>query len=324
MLLAVQIYAPLDDSPNHRTLYQFCCLDVQCHVKSEGWICLRDEVLDTSSAAASTATSNKPSAIQIKTNWVEDADDWGDEDDSSCHQAMETLSISTAVKEEKAALIEEPSAEVEGMMEESVTLDDAPAQPTVDIRALLTSTSPQTLPDSSSAQFSSFYLNVAEEQFSSHSSKLETRAKELLAEYQSREKCDWKKITAAKSSADQESYEKSRPSHGDELVHKFITRLQQSCPEQLVRYQRDGRPLLLKPLQIDKMPPCRHCDASLVFEMQLMPHLSQRLTLVQYPDNPNPIEVGTVIVFSCSKSCWDSGQGGPPRQEYLVVQADLI
>ena len=176
MLLAVQIYAPLDDSPNHRTLYIFCCLSVQCYCRSEGWVCLRDEVQDTSLPIqpASRSVSINP------TNWIADADDWGDEEEADVAKAvtqpndinMEALSIHPALPEAPIA----PSAEVEGM-EESVTLEDAPMKPTVDIRALLAPTSSAPLPDDESLSviyFSSFFLNVTEEPAFS---KLDSRVK---------------------------------------------------------------------------------------------------------------------------------------------------
>lgn len=330
MLLAVQIYAPLDDSPNHRTLYVFCCLSVQCYCRSEGWICLRDEVRDTSLPTQQASTSMSIN----QTNWIEDADDWGDEEEDVTKAVtqpadinIEALSIHPASPE--APFV--PSAEVEGM-EESVNLEDAPTKPTVDIRALLAPTSSAPLPEDESLSvihFSSFFLNVTEEPaLSNQQTKLDLRVKELLAEYQTREKVDLKKIkeSSGASSADKEAYEKSRPSHGDELVHKFVLRVQQTCPEQLIRYHRESSsPLLLQPLK-NKLPQCQHCGSSLIYEMQLMPHLSRRLTLPNFPDNPNPVDLGTVIIFTCSKSCWNNQEGSDslPRLEYLVVQSDMF
>lgn len=341
MLLAVQIYAPLDDSPNHRTLYVFCCLDGKCHYQTGGWVCYRDEAKDTSPTSnakpAATVASNNP------TSWVDDADDWDDDDagnspnEVTCEPEIPIGSLmitsnqstgeiplqGTAESSEPTSTM--PSAEVEGM-EESVTLDDAPPVPTTNIRALLGPSS-VSLPELFTAAFSSFYLSVVEEPpASAQSSKLDSRVRELMDEYQKREKCDWKKIesSAAKSSSSEETYEKCHPSHGDQLVHKFITRVQQSGPEQLIRYQRSASPLLLRPIN-DRLPSCRYCSANLVFEMQLMPHLSRRLTLTDFPDNPNPVEIGTVIIFTCSQSCWETDSGlAAPRQENLIVQAELF
>lgn len=53
-----------------------------------------------------------------------------------------------------------------------------------------------------------------------------------------------------------------------------------------------------------------------------MPHLSQRLTLRDFPDNPNPVEFGTIIIFTCSKSCWQEGDAA--RNEHVIVQMEMI
>ncbi|XP_032786212.2 programmed cell death protein 2-like [Daphnia magna] len=351
MLLAVQIYAPLNESLNHRTLYQFCCLHPQCHSKNEGWVCIRDETVDTSITFP--CDKLQPITTALTTSWINDADDWGDEEDMeadsgtpndhgrsepqatmSLHSGISTLTIKDVdSKPSKFASsksldtcdhITIPSAEVEGG-DESVVPDDLPSQPTVDIRALLAPSSAPIL-DPAGLKFSSFYLNVNEECQAAVLSdeKLDQRAKELWEEYQRRENCDWKnlqksnKITPGRVD---EAYEKVPPSHGDRVVHKFITQVQ-SCPEQLIRYNRGAsNPLLLKQLtkEDSTISKCRHCNAALVFEMQLMPHLSQLLTIKDSTGDCKPVELGTVLVFTCSKSCWS----GVPREEYLIVQSEI-
>ncbi|XP_057372897.1 programmed cell death protein 2-like [Daphnia carinata] len=349
MLLAVQIYAPLNESLNHRTLYQFCCLQPQCQSKNEGWVCIRDETVDTS--VTSSCDKLQPTATASTTTWIDDADDWGDEEDMEADsgtpnehgrsEPQATLSVQSGIstltiqdldtKPSELALpksldtcdhITIPSAEVEG--DESVVPDDLPSQPTVDIRALFAPSSAP-ISDPSGLQFSSFYLNVSEEHQAAVLSdeKLDQRAKELWEEYQRRENCDWKnlqksnKITPGRID---EAYEKVPPSHGDRVVHKFITQVQ-SCPEQLIRYNRGAsKPLLLKQLTKDEpISKCRHCNALLVFEMQLMPHLSQLLKLKDTAGDYQPVEIGTVLVFTCSKSCWS----GVPCEEYLIVQSEI-
>ena len=354
MLLAVQIYAPLDQSPNHRTLYQFCCLSPQCHSKKEGWVCLRDEVVDTSTSF--TFNKVQTTTTASSTTWIDDADDWGDDENmkdgdgnsSSIDDTSEftvpdigslTIQKTTNSNPEHPApsknadycdqiIMNVPSAEVEGV-DESVLLDDLPSQPTVDIRTFF---APSTAPilDSSGSEFSSFYLNVVEEQHAAVLSdqKLDERAKELWEEYQHRENCDLKKMQKSSKSITpgrgvDEVYEKVPPSHGDRLQHKFITQVQ-SCPEQLIRYNRGAsNPILLK--QLAKEDPalfkCHICNATLVFEMQLMPHLGQRLIIDDSATSQDqtPVELGTVLIFSCSKSCWS----GVPREEYLVVQTEI-
>lgn len=352
MLLAVQIYAPLDGSPNHRTLYQFCCLAPQCHSKKEGWICLRDEVADTSTTLTSAKVQTATTAST--TTWIDDADDWGDDenmesdtgtpttindrpDEVTVHaldigsltiQNMDSSNPEHPAPSNSADtcdnMMNVPTAEVEGV-EESVLLDDLPPQPTVDIRTFFAPPSAP-IPDFSSSEFSSFYLNVVEEQYAAVLSdqKLDERAKQLWEEYQRRENCDLKQMQKSSKSTPgrvDEVYEKVPPSHGDRLVHKFVTQVQ-ACPEQLIRYNRGAsNPLLLK--QLAKEDPlllkCQHCNATLVFEMQLMPHLGQRLTIEDSAAQTPGIELDTVLIYSCSKSCWN----GVPREEYLIVQTEI-
>ncbi|KAI9560875.1 hypothetical protein GHT06_011829 [Daphnia sinensis] len=351
MLLAVQIYAPLNESLNHRTLYQFCCLQPQCQSKNEGWVCIRDETVDTS--ITSPCGKLQSTAAASTTTWIDDADDWGEEEDMEADsgtphehggsEAQATVSLQSGISsltiqdvDSKPSELELsksldtcdhtiiPSAEVEGD-DESVVPDDLPSQPTVDIRALLAPSSAP-ISDPSGLQFSSFYLNVTEECQAAVLSdeKLDQRAKELWEEYQRRENCDWKnlpktnKITPGRVD---EAYEKVPPSHGDRVVHKFITQVQ-SCPEQLIRYNRGAsNPLLLKQLTKEDaaISKCKHCNASLVFEMQLMPHLSQLLKVKDTAGDYQPVELGTVLVFTCSKSCWS----GVPCEEYLIVQSEI-
>ena len=329
MLLVGQIYAPLDNSINHRSLYQFCCINNQCYGKSGTWICLRDEIKDQPMKCAISPT---PTTQTCDTFWGDDADDWSDSEtdeyknqETNNHFAIENLSIvdsniSSCDVAKKQNDEQSAYAELETETEESISVEP-PLKPTEDIRNLFNPTIPS-IPESAITEFTSFYLNVMEEQLRANQ-KLDLRAKELLTEYQSKENCDLQTLltSAAKNaSKDREDYEKSLPSHGDELVHKFITRVQ-SCPEQLIRYNREGSPLLLQSLK-ECLPQCRYCGCKLVYEMQLMPHLSQRLKLVDSQHDGSLTEYGTVLIFTCSKSCWNIADF--PHEEYVVVQSDMF
>merc|ERR1719264_57031 len=52
-VLVSQIYAPLDDSPYHRTLYLFACLSPVCWNKTESWKCFRLQFLDSAAVTKS-------------------------------------------------------------------------------------------------------------------------------------------------------------------------------------------------------------------------------------------------------------------------------
>ena len=69
---------------------------------------------------------------------------------------------------------------------------------------------------------------------------------------------------------------------------------------------------------------CSSCGAPCVFELQLMPPLVYILQK-NYHSIRGPrdccVEFGTVLVYSCSRSCWEQGEGGF-RQETVIVQTD--
>ncbi|KAI8117511.1 hypothetical protein FF38_11058 [Lucilia cuprina] len=99
--LIVQLYAPLEMSQFHRTLYVFACLNPVCSQNTKSWLCVRTQHLDTPSehcdimkvVAASAKTSSsasggggkqkKKSKEQKqqtgKISWCAGTDDWGEE-----------------------------------------------------------------------------------------------------------------------------------------------------------------------------------------------------------------------------------------------------
>ena len=81
------------------------------------------------------------------------------------------------------------------------------------------------------------------------------------------------------------------------------------------RYQWDGTPLLIT----DKVPStpsaCQHCGAPRVFELQLMPPLVYLLKA----STGASVEFGTILVYTCSKSCWYAGSEA--REEYVCLQS---
>lgn len=98
------------------------------------------------------------------------------------------------------------------------------------------------------------------------------------------------------------------------------------------RYNWKGEPLIITDKQ--RAPPhgevtCRSCDALAVFEFQLMPPLVYLLQQNQHrqlneagPEvTTGSVEFGTVLVYSCSESCWND-RGGGFRQETVFIEAD--
>ncbi|XP_037816060.1 programmed cell death protein 2-like [Lucilia sericata] len=99
--LIVQLYAPLEMSQFHRTLYVFACLNPVCSQNTKSWLCVRTQHLDTPSehcdimkvvaASAKTSSSASGGGKQKKKNkehkqqqsgkisWCSGTDDWGED-----------------------------------------------------------------------------------------------------------------------------------------------------------------------------------------------------------------------------------------------------
>ena len=109
------------------------------------------------------------------------------------------------------------------------------------------------------------------------------------------------------------------------------------------RYSRATRghgPLFLSPPAAGTLPKqCPHCRGEVIPEIQILPSMINALSPRRAvdtgahgargcPDSPSGttvVEFGTVIVYTCLKSCW-AVEGGaaatPPRSERLLVQAE--
>ncbi|XP_071450852.1 programmed cell death protein 2-like [Hetaerina americana] len=84
--LVLQIYAPLENSPYHRTLYLFGCVNPKCWNRSESWVCLRSQVLDETSRS-----TVLPLPPLTGDEWCDRSAQWGDdsEDDDDGQRGMD-------------------------------------------------------------------------------------------------------------------------------------------------------------------------------------------------------------------------------------------
>nr|XP_016941739.1 programmed cell death protein 2-like [Drosophila suzukii] len=88
--LIVQMYAPLDRSQFHRSLYVFGCMSPACSQNPKSWVCVRTQHLDhqfeviSEQSPKATPTGKHHSKKKGKSgglqavNWCSGADDWGD------------------------------------------------------------------------------------------------------------------------------------------------------------------------------------------------------------------------------------------------------
>ncbi|XP_074896135.1 programmed cell death protein 2-like isoform X2 [Buteo buteo] len=116
-----------------------------------------------------------------------------------------------------------------------------------------------------------------------------------------------------------EKYEKSEVKSRDHTFHKFMKRIS-VCHEQILRYSWGGQPLFITcpPANIDKgIPACSNCGSNRIFEFQLMPALVSMLQ----SDSDLSVEFGTVIVYTCERSCWPANHQ-TPLEEFIFVQED--
>lgn len=71
--LIVQIYAPLENSQFHRTLFIFSCINPNCSNQSQSWICVRSQILEKHNSEKEVITvPSKKSNI----TWCNGADEW--------------------------------------------------------------------------------------------------------------------------------------------------------------------------------------------------------------------------------------------------------
>lgn len=105
--------------------------------------------------------------------------------------------------------------------------------------------------------------------------------------------------------------------HGDVVFYKFQQKIRYA-PDQIIRYDWSGQPLILTKLTGNQPSTCRYCQSPLIFEFQLMPALVNFLKI----DNQTALEFGTVIVYTCSKNCWQDSSDELYRLENVFLQTD--
>ncbi|XP_041948825.1 programmed cell death protein 2-like [Alosa pseudoharengus] len=297
----VQVYCPLDASPYHRTINVFACTNSDCHGKSDSWRVLRSQCLESDIKSSTEGLRAEDPAVQqapmASTDWCDDADDWGEEEDGG-----ETWTASKTQTLQNA------------------TVFSTEAAPDVSSQLQSLSISSTEDPQLKGPMFQPFYVSVVEESDFAWDSGME-HAKELLREYEQREGATAMDL-GGEGGGGEERYEKTEARHGDAVFTGFMKRIS-LCPEQVLRYCRNSSPLFISkpPLDVKQIvPPCCHCGSSRTFEFQLMPALVSLLCMCD-PHLDLAVEFGTVLVYTCQSSCWISGSNSP-MEEFAFVQAD--
>lgn len=321
--LVLQIYAPLDYSPYHRTLYIFACINPNCWNQNGSWVCLRSQLLD--SRAENYGNVQKLDCNEIN-DWCGGGDDWGDEENGNIINGTKDLmnaedlargisDMEICAADEKNAnscgsgegaigLVPMATATIEGDEGEVVCID-SPTAPRVNLIAVLEETAPLPQVPVSRLEFSPFFVSVIEEELCYAPPPSPTEMDIALLSHQRDDE-----------NMGEEKYEKTLPAHGDKMFYQLVSRIQAN-PGQILRY--GGFPLPLYTMS-ERPRTCRSCGGDVTFELQILPTLIPKLKLHQSSDTH--LEFGSVFLFSCRQSCWTPQDSY--KEEELVVQAERI
>uniref|UniRef100_A0A671KC83 Programmed cell death protein 2-like n=1 Tax=Sinocyclocheilus anshuiensis TaxID=1608454 RepID=A0A671KC83_9TELE len=204
----VQVYCPLAASPYHRTISVFACTNPQCSGKSESWIVLRSQCLeDDIKARQDNKTTACTESAMSRTDWCDEADDWGMDDEEQEKAAERDVQMpNDSIGEGNDVSRRLQDLCIDGDHQSALQPTDVPL-------------------------FQPFYMSVMEE--TDLDGFLDTdHENELLRAYEEREGVLVAEIQSCESGgATQEEYEKATAKHGDEVFISFMKKIS-LCPEQ--------------------------------------------------------------------------------------------
>ncbi|XP_075045052.1 programmed cell death protein 2-like [Mixophyes fleayi] len=285
----VQVYCPLEGSQYHRVIHVFACGKKSCWGKPESWVALRSQSLVgyKSKITQTLSQQDKTSAA----DWCEDADNWGSDDD----EPYTTPSVTLITSDPSVPLQTDWRSQLQSL---SLTDTSEPVQ-------------------SCHPVFQSYYMAVAEEEDCECDTDLD-HARRLLREYEQREETLMEDLESFEGKGEGEKYEKSDLQNRNSVFYKFLKKIS-PCQQQILRYSWNGTPLYMSPPDVASQPlPCTRCGGKRVFEFQLMPAL---VSMLHGTEADLMLEFGTVLIFTCERSCWEARDNEPVR-EFCIVQED--
>jgi len=126
--------------------------------------------------------------------------------------------------------------------------------------------------------------------------------------------------TGGSVNVDEDEWEAiERDQKEDKIMEKFKKRVRR-CPDQVIRYDRRGLPLLCSSTPLPPAPPCNLCQGSRSFEFQVMPQLLSEMNLGS-DSYEGGLDWGSIHVFTCDQSC--HVEEGYVQEHFILQQFDV-
>ncbi|XP_063801498.1 programmed cell death protein 2-like [Pseudophryne corroboree] len=286
----VQVYCPLEGSQYHRVIHVFACSKKPCWGKHESWVALRSQGLEEHKPQITQSVSQQENKMSAA-DWCDDANNWGFDSD----EPLTTPAVTHTTSCPSVPLQTDWTSQLQNLS----LMDPSEPVPAYD------------------SVFQSYYLAVAEEEECEWDTDLD-HAQRLLREYEQREAAIMEHVDSLAGKGEGEKYEKCDLQICNLVFHKFLKKIS-LCRQQILRYSWNGIPLYMSLPDVASQPlPCTRCGGRRVFEFQLMPAL---VTMLQGTKADLLLEFGTVLIFTCERSCWEVSDK-TPVQEACFVQED--
>jgi len=287
MYFLLQMYCPLGGSRYHRTLYLFVCLE---EAGADGAACQADpagwRLLRVQVAAAATESAATAPTVAPAASWNHDADEWSDEEEP------QQPAVHQALPPVHVGTTQQQQQRIVSRKWSSISNTLCPVARHLEV-------------------FDEAECVVQAED------DVTTRFAHLLKEAAA------EPDTACVVTESAEDDEAS--AYGSRLYAKFLRQLAR-CPQQAVRYAWAGRPLCVRALSDAEQhravtSRCPRCSAPRCFELQLMPGL---LSATAADQQCARLLFDTLLIFSCSASCWPEDAGGGNGGQQLLLEEVVI